>query len=226
MSPLSNIINNGFTTETILSIFAAVFVIFCATPFHEFSHALVAYKLGDRTAKVHGRLTLNPLAHIDWFGALMIFLIGFGYAKPVPVGLRSFPVRRRKLYMAIIAAAGPISNIIMAFLTLLLSEISYNIYLTSDAGDMLYYLSYFFNSAAAINIALAVFNLIPIPPLDGSKILNAFLPDKYFFKILAYENYIRIALFVLIYIGILDKPLNIAVAYVYYALISVVELII
>ena len=112
-----DIIRNGFSLEVLVSLMARVFVIFCVMPIHEFAHAFVAYKLGDDTARLSGRLTLNPLAHVDLVGALMIFLVGFGYAKPVPVNPRNF--KNPKGGMAVTALAGPISNLIMAFIFLL-----------------------------------------------------------------------------------------------------------
>lgn len=213
MGVLSKILTNGFNTDTMLALFAALFVIFCVSPIHEYAHALTAYKLGDRTAKFQGRLTLNPLAHIDPIGAIMILLVGFGYAKPVPVNMRNFPRQRRKLYMGITALAGPLSNLIMALIMTVFYCLFLKLFL-EDPGDMYYNLCIFFRYASVINISLAVFNLIPIPPLDGSRIMNAVLPDKYYYKLMQYERYIMLALFVLIYIGVLDKPLSIAVNFV------------
>lgn len=213
MGVLSKILTNGFNTDTMLALFAALFVIFCVSPIHEYAHALTAYKLGDRTAKFQGRLTLNPLAHIDPIGAIMILVVGFGYAKPVPVNMRNFPRQRRKLYMGITALAGPLSNLIMALIMTVLYCLFLKLFL-EDPGDMYYNLCIFFRYASVINISLAVFNLIPIPPLDGSRIMNAVLPDKYYYKLMQYERYIMLALFVLIYIGVLDKPLSIAVNFV------------
>lgn len=213
MGVLSKILTNGFNTDTMLALFAALFVIFCVSPIHEYAHALTACKLGDRTAKFQGRLTLNPLAHIDPIGAIMILLVGFGYAKPVPVNMRNFPRQRRKLYMGITALAGPLSNLIMALIMTVFYCLFFKLFL-KDPGDMYYNLCVFFRYASVINISLAVFNLIPIPPLDGSRIMNAVLPDKYYYKLMQYERYIMLALFVLIYIGVLDKPLSIAVNFV------------
>ncbi|MBR5826549.1 MAG: site-2 protease family protein [Clostridia bacterium] len=225
MGVLSKILNNGFNTDTLLAIFASLFVIFCVLPVHEYAHAITAYKLGDKTAKFKGRLTMNPLAHIDPIGAIMILLVGFGYAKPVPVNMRNFPRNKRKIYMGITALAGPLSNILMAFIMTICYCLFFKLYMESFSS-MYYNLCVFFSYASIINISLAVFNLIPIPPLDGSRIMNAVLPDKYYYKIMQYERYIMIALFVLIYIGILDKPLSIAVSAVSDGLIKIASAIV
>ncbi|MGN1317046.1 MAG: site-2 protease family protein [Acutalibacteraceae bacterium] len=181
------------------------FVVFCATPLHEFAHALIAVKLGDDTPRLRGRLTINPMAHIDVRGALMIFLFGFGYAKPVEVRMRNFKNPKRD--MALVAFAGPVSNLIQAFVTLFI----YNAfdYFSVKSGNMgLAYMGMFFYFAAVININLAVFNLLPVPPLDGSRLVTALLPSKYYYKIMQYERYIMIGLFVLLFTGVLTIPLN------------------
>jgi len=225
MGVLSKIFTNGFTTDTILALFAALFVIFCVSPLHEYAHAFTAYKLGDRTAKFQGRLTLNPLAHIDPLGAVMILLVGFGYAKPVPVNMRNFPRNKRKLYMGITALAGPLSNMVMAFIMTVFYCLFFKL-LVNNPGDMYFNLCIFFRYAAVINISLAIFNLIPIPPLDGSRIMSAVLPDKYYYKLMQYERYIMIALFVLIYIGVLDVPLSKAVGAVSDGLVKIASAIV
>lgn len=202
-----DIFRNGLSMEVILRLLVRVFVVFCTLPVHEYAHAFVATKLGDDTPRLKGRLTLAPLAHVDIIGALMIFLVGVGYAKPVPVNPRKF--KNPKAGMALTAFAGPLSNIIMALFFMLL----YNIFnLVSGNTDALVFevARLFFFFAAQINISLAVFNLIPIPPLDGSRIINLIIPSKYYFKIMQYERYIILALFALIFFGILDVPLNYA----------------
>lgn len=202
---LLDLFRYGFSIEVIISLMASVFVVFCTLPIHEYAHALVATKLGDQTARLKGRLTLAPLAHIDIMGALMIFLVGFGYAKPVPVNPRNF--KNPKAGMALTALAGPASNIIMAFIFMLLAN-GINIVYVNTGAVFASAAVTFFIAAANINACLAVFNLLPIPPLDGSRIINLLIPTKYYFKIMQYERYIILAIFVLIFIGVLDIPLN------------------
>lgn len=183
-----------------------LFVIFCTMPVHEFAHAWMAVRLGDDTPRLAGRLTLRPMAHIDPFGALMIFLVGFGYAKPVSVNMHNLKNGRKSF--ALVALAGPMSNIIMAFIFLVCKSLVDVLYVYTSLSIAIYtVLAYFFVYAASINISLAVFNLLPIPPLDGSRIFNLLLPEKYYYTVMRYERYIRLALFVLIWIGVLSTPL-------------------
>ena len=104
-----DLLRNGLSLELLINLCVRVFIIFCVLPIHEFAHGYVAYKLGDQTARLKGRLTMNPLAHVDPFGALMVLLVGFGYAKPVPVNMRNFKLGKRKQYMAYTAFAGPVA---------------------------------------------------------------------------------------------------------------------
>ncbi|MGN0550168.1 MAG: site-2 protease family protein [Acutalibacteraceae bacterium] len=207
---LIDLIRGGDVLTIFMGLCVSAFVVFCVLPIHEYAHALVATKLGDDTARLSGRLTLNPMAHISPLGALMILLVGFGYAKPVPVNVRNTKLKNKKLAMALVAFAGPLSNLIIAFLSVFLRYVVLNI-AAKNGGEMttaVIALNIFFQYSAIININLAVFNLIPIPPLDGSRILFAILPTKYYFGIMKYERYIMIAMFLLLLTGVLTYPLS------------------
>ena len=219
-----DLIRNGLTIDLVVNMLARIFIIFCVLPFHEFAHAFVAQKFGDDTARLKGRLTLNPLAHVDPFGALMIIVAGFGYAKPVPINVGRFKRGKRKQQMALVALAGPVSNVIMAFICMLVFMGIQRFSMSPYVG-MPYYFTLFFNYACSINISLAVFNLIPIPPLDGSRILSAVLPDKYYFKLMQYERYIILLIFVLIFTNVLDGPMSLASGLIYNGLMTVVRAI-
>ena len=207
--------------DLIIYILSMCFVVFCATPLHEYAHALIAVKLGDDTPWLRGRLTINPTALIDPVGALMIFLFGFGYAKPVEVRMRHF--KKPKRDMALVALAGPVSNFIQAFVLMFaFSGLSSFYYKTGN--EVLQYLSIFFFFAATINVNLGVFNFIPIPPLDGSRIATALLPNKIYFKIMQYERYIMIGLWVLLFTGILSTPLSVVSTFIISAFTVVTKL--
>lgn len=199
-------LQDGMTLQkAIMNILAILITIFVVMPIHEWAHGFVAYKFGDNTAKYSGRLTLNPLSHIDPLGAAAMILFRFGWAKPVPVDSRNF--KNPKVGMALTALAGPMSNIIAA----LIAAIGLNslIYFgrSTIPYDILSYIISFMYSFIKINIGLAVFNLLPLPPLDGSKILAAFLPNKFLFKYYQYERYIIFAVFFLLFTNILLIPL-------------------
>lgn len=190
--------------NAIIYILSTVLVVFLTLPVHEFAHGFVAVKLGDNTPKWQHRLTLNPFAHIDYLGSLCILLFGFGWAKPVSVNARNFD--NPKMGMAIVAFAGPLSNIVMSILALLLGNVF--LLLSITVAELFAYVYYILFYLAQINISLAVFNLLPIPPLDGSRLLFAFLPDKYYFKVMQYERFIFFGLMILLYVGVLDGPIS------------------
>lgn len=156
---------------------------------HEVSHGYAAYKLGDPTAKNCGRLTLNPLKHLDPLGTLLILLVGFGWAKPVPIDSRYFEHPRRDI--TIVSVAGPLSNLILSFLSLLIYyKVCDNMYMAGMIADnVLSACGVFFGTMASLNITLAVFNLLPIPPLDGSKILLTWAPYKWQNAIYSIERF-------------------------------------
>lgn len=184
-----------------IQLIAKAFILLCVLPVHEFAHAWTADKLGDPTARQMGRLTLNPLKHLDLWGSLLILFTGFGYAKPVPVNIRNF--KDRKKGFAITAAAGPISNLLMALFYFFFSNV-----FALFSSNICVLLSTFLYFVGSININLAVFNLLPIPPLDGSRLFTVFIPDRYYYKILQYERYIMLALLLLMFTGALSTPLS------------------
>lgn len=188
----------------IITFFARLFVIFCTMPIHEYAHALIATKLGDQTPRLSGRLTLNPIAHISPMGAIMMLLCGFGYAKPVSVNPRNF--KDTKKGMAITALAGPVANLIMGFIFITGSVFMSN--LIKNPTIIHFAIYNFLAFAGVLNVNLAVFNLLPIPPLDGSRILQLLIPAKYYYKFLEYERYVTIVVFILILTGVLSKPLS------------------
>jgi Zn-dependent protease len=195
---------------------------------HETAHGYVAYKLGDPTAHNLGRLTLNPLKHLDPIGFLCMILGGFGWAKPVPVNTRYFKNPRHG--MAITGIAGPISNVLLAALFALLYEILFAIYVDIVfVSEMSYNVALislqFCNLAAYMNVALAIFNMIPVPPFDGSRFIYVFLPQKLYFGIMKYERAIMIVLLLLLVTGFLDRPLNIATSFVLNGIYRLWELI-
>ncbi len=186
----------------IIYILSALAVIFLTSPIHEFAHGFIADRLGDPTARYQGRLTLNPFAHIDYMGALGILLVGFGGARPVPVNPYNF--RNPKRDMAFVAIAGPLSNIVAAFVCMVLA----NLVLVTTRTLAFYYVFSFFYFIAQINVRLAVFNLIPVPPLDGSRILAQFLPNRIYYKLMQYERYIYFILIILVFSGSLSGPIS------------------
>ncbi len=149
---------------------------------HEFAHALVAYRLGDLTPVRDGRVTLNPMAHFDVFGTLLILLVGFGYGKPVMVNPYNFRMDRR-WGMALVAIAGPVTNVIIATAFGIALRILFGVWESQGPSEALFYVIQIFTIIISLNLTLAVFNMIPFPPLDGSKVLLALLPGDLAYRV-------------------------------------------
>ncbi|MCI9226081.1 MAG: site-2 protease family protein [Acutalibacter sp.] len=186
-------------------VLAIIFVIICILPLHELAHGWIAYKLGDPTAKLERRLTLNPLASVDPIGTVWLFLFGFGWARPVPVDPRYF--RKPKRDMAIVALAGPVSNLLAALVGALLLNVMVVIAGHNGVNSVLYFVYTLLSYYVMVNVTLAAFNLLPIPPLDGSRILGAFLSDRALETYYRYQNVFVMVLFVLMFSGAFSGPL-------------------
>ena len=213
---------NGFLEhmdwfQLFLLLIGAVACLFCIT-FHELAHGFAAYQLGDPTAKLNGRLTLNPLSHVDWIGLFLLLAVGVGWAKPVPVDPRYF--RKPKQGMALTALAGPVSNFVLAVLAMLISKVIYLYAPYSAAMDVVF--SFCLYTLAPLSIGLGLFNLIPIPPLDGSKVLAAFLPDRQYITLMRYERYGIVVLLVLSFVGIGSSLISRGILGIYSALLSLI----
>ena len=178
-------------------------IIMLSLSFHEASHAFIAYKLGDPTARNFGRVTLNPVKHLDPIGFIAMLTIGFGWAKPCPVNTRNF--RNPRKGFALSSLAGPVSNMILALGFTVLMAIFYLIYLIvaivrglAEPPVFVDYIQMFLYYGIYLNVSLAIFNFLPVPPLDGSRILGLILPDKVYYAFLKYERYIGIGFAVLV----------------------------
>ncbi|MBE6949358.1 MAG: site-2 protease family protein [Ruminococcaceae bacterium] len=201
-------------TDALLSIIPALL---CIT-FHEVCHGYTAYLLGDNTAKNRGRLTLNPIKHLDIMGLVMMAIFHFGWAKPVPVDMRNF--KKPKRGMAITALAGPLSNVLLTVVFLVIYGLLFEVLYPSTVGhyvlQMIYLTSY-------ISLAFAIFNIIPIPPMDGSKVLFSFFSDSAYMKLMRYERYGMIILVVLIATDVLAAPLDVVLSFLYDKLFVIAE---
>ena len=187
-------------------------VLLCLTV-HETCHGLAAYALGDPTAKRMRRLSFNPLHHIDWFGLAAMFLVGFGWAKPVPVDMRYF--KKPKQGMALCALAGPVSNFVFAILALL--PVRWMFY-HAEATAVTLWIYQFLVTLVLLNLGLGLFNLIPIPPLDGSKVLFSILPDRAYLQLMRYERYGMALLLLLVFFDIGGNALSNAISAVFQVL--------
>ena len=184
-------------------------ILICITV-HECCHGLCALALGDDTAKRAGRLSLNPIKHFDAVGFIMMLVVHFGWAKPVPVDMRRF--KNPKVGMAATALAGPVSNILLAILMLFIYGLLYGALVETTVG---LYVLYAIRLTATLSVSLGIFNLIPVPPLDGSKVLFAVLPQRWYYTLMRYEKYGSLVMIVLVLTGVLTKPLSAAVNWVF-----------
>ena len=217
--------------EWLIHLLLSLPTILIALSVHECAHAWAAYKLGDSTAKNFGRMTINPLKHLDPLGVLCMIVAGFGWARPVPVNSRN--LRNPKKDMVLISLAGPASNIILAFIGLLILRILQVLVLpalsTAAIGtfgvDAIAMLLQFLMLFCMLNAGLAIFNLLPIPPLDGSHLLALILPSRIYFKYVRYERYISFALVLLLVFNVLDIPLLFLRSYLLMGLEWIIDLI-
>lgn len=207
LTNLWNAVDFGSLRDILLRV-AAVFL--CLT-IHETCHGLVAYALGDPTAKRAHRLSLNPLRHIDWLGLLMMVVAGFGWAKPVPVNPNYF--KKPKQGMAVTALAGPVSNLLLAILLLLIAR---GVYIRAAlTGSFSATWFAFLLDTASLSVGLGLFNLVPIPPLDGSKVLAVLLPDRAYDWLMHYERFGMLVLVMVISVGIGSNALDNAIRWTF-----------
>lgn len=206
LSNLWSALDFGSMLDMVLRLAA---VLLCLTV-HETCHGLAAYALGDPTARRAHRLSLNPLRHIDWFGLLMMFAAGFGWAKPVPVNPNYF--KKPKQGMALTALAGPVSNFLLALLTLLAARILCDVAAYSETNQRILD---FLLMVAVLSIGLGLFNLAPIPPLDGSKVLFAVLPDRAYDWLMRNERYGMLLLFALVFFDVGSNALSKTIQWVF-----------
>lgn len=211
---MSDLLNNLTVTNVLLTVIPALICIIL----HEVSHGYVAFRLGDNTAKEMGRLTLNPIKHIDVVGLLFMMFIGFGWAKPVPINPNNF--KNPKRGMAISSLAGPVSNIIIAVVFMFLFGI---LFIPLSAGSIGQNVLQIIDITARFSISLAIFNILPIPPMDGSKVFFAIASDALYFKLMRYERYGLILIMLLSLSGKLWGPLSIAISFVYDKLFFITE---
>lgn len=199
----------GQIISCVLSVFSVLVIIFVVFPIHECAHGLMAKILGDDTAERQGRLTLNPFAHIDPFGALAMFICRIGWAKPTPVNIRNCTKVKQRTALALTSLAGPLANILLSYILIIIAKIV----LVSSVGnvsDVVLYVVMALCYTATINVFLGVFNLIPIPPFDGFNILSSFLPGKAVYFMQKNQQVIYWVFFALLIFGALDVPLGAA----------------
>ncbi len=176
-----------------------------AMSIHELAHGLVSYWMGDPTAKMEGRLTLNPLHHVDWVGLLCLLVCGFGWAKPVPIDSRYYKDQKTGIIWT--SFAGPVANFLLSFVCVFLYYALYKFVPSVMISNVGQYLALVFQYTAIISTGFGIFNLIPIPPLDGSKIIFSFLPDEQYYRFISGNQWMQLVLIALLFTGVLNTPL-------------------
>ena len=200
---LFSALHAGSMRDAIIILAISIPAVLLCLSVHEACHGFAAWLLGDRTAEREGRLTLDPFAHIDPMGFLCMFVFGFGWARPVPINTARFRMKNRRAGMAITALAGPASNFILAYVMNILYLLLY--FRVGIVNSVIEALVMFCMYTASLSIGLGVFNLIPLYPLDGSHILNLFLPLRYQIKLQQYRSVLILALLLLVWFGGLDR---------------------
>ena len=205
---LLSMLQSGASFQEILTqLILVIPVILISLTFHEVAHGYISYKLGDPTAYNMGRLSLNPAKHLDPLGSICMLLFGIGWARPVPVNARYY--KNPKKGMALTALAGPVINLILAFVAVIVTMIVAVVSVRLNAVNRwIEVIVMFFQFFSIMNVYLAIFNLLPIPPFDGSRILFVFLPVRYYFKIMQYERIIQFVILALLWTGILTLPIG------------------
>ena len=228
---LRQLLSGGFSLELLLSILLSLPILLFSLSCHEVAHGYIAYKMGDPTARNLGRLTLNPLKHLDPMGTLLMLLVGYGWAKPVPINTRYF--KNPKKGMVLTALAGPLTNFLLGFVLLILTaaySVIMNTFVLNEnttqfafvIAETVFQTLYF---GAYLNVTLAVFNLLPVPPFDGSRIFLSFLPPKWYFGIMKYERYILIGVLALFYLDVLTVPVNFITGHIFSLMLLLVRAI-
>ena len=226
---LFDIINGKSFFEALLQLITILPAVLLALTFHEVAHGYVAYKLGDPTAKAFGRLTLNPLKHLDPLGTVLMLVAGYGWAKPVPVNARYF--KDPKKGMALTALAGPVTNLALGLLSTFLYALFYVLFSEQyiavtylDSREFTHILAFililFFGNFAMLNVSYAIFNLFPVPPFDGSRILLFFLPERKYFAVMRYEKVLMMIVLIGMASGILWTPIEAVINAVFSAFID------
>lgn len=225
---LISLIRSGMILEQIPAILVSILVVLLSLSFHEMSHALASLALGDRTAKNLGRVSMNPIRHLDPIGTICMLLCGFGWAKPVPVNARNF--KNPKYGMAITSLAGPFSNLVLAFFGLICYRICISLFHIQVSSEILTIvldlIVAFFYYLHIMNLQLALFNLLPVPPLDGSRIMFIILPSKYYFSVMKYERIISFIILALLWTGLLATPLTLLSGLISNGMNSLINLIV